>query len=277
MRAAFDPQRSLAYHPSVQHPIQIPSSTVQFLRVFLATLVLAVGVGHADPSYFEHLLKNGEVLYSQRKQELIIRHFFKDRRDGFFVDVGCFHWKKSSTTCYLERLLGWSGIGIDAQEKFGPEWKKYRPRSKFFAYAVTDKSGETITFYLTGDDSDTKTGGTSSTETTNLEIWQKQMELEIRETTVPTITLNDLLDREGVEKIDFLSMDINGAEPVALKGFDIKRFKPELVCVEASRHRREELLEYFHRNGYKRIDEYLEHDRVDWYFTPDNTALDDQL
>ena len=34
--------------------------------------------------------------------------------------------------------------------------------------------------------------------------------------TVPTITLNDLLDREGVKVIDLLSMDIEQHEPQAL-------------------------------------------------------------
>jgi FkbM family methyltransferase len=260
----------MGYRDRRRNPAPKPSRAF-----FMAVIVcFTFGAGHVQASPFDDLLDSGQVLYSQRKQELIIRHFFKDRTDGFFVDVGCFHWKDSSTTCYLERHLDWSGIAIDAQEKFRPEWEKYRPKSKFFAYAVTDKSGETITFYLTGDDSDTRTGGTSSTETTNLEKWQKKVEMEVRETTVPTITLNDLLDREGVEKIDFLSMDINGAEPIALRGFDIKRFKPELVSVEANVHRREELLEYFEENGYSRIDEYLEHDRIDWYFKPKNTVDD---
>jgi FkbM family methyltransferase len=231
-------------------------------------VLLAVPRAHADDAYFEDLLKNGESLYAQHRQEAVIRHFFKDRREGFFVDVGCFHWKKSSTTCYLERHLDWSGIGIDAQEKFRAGWEKYRKRSKFFAYAVTDKSGETITFYKAGDDNTPTNGGISSTETTNIEILQERMEFEVEETTVPTITLNDLLDQEGVEKIDFLSMDINGGESVALKGFDIQRFEPDLVHIEASLHRQDELLAYFNENGYKRIDRYLKHDHINWYFTP---------
>ena len=42
-----------------------------------------------------------------------------------------------------------------------------------------------------------------------------------REVMVPTITLNDLLPKHGLEKIDFLSMDIELSEPKALAGFDI--------------------------------------------------------
>jgi hypothetical protein len=52
-----------------------------------------------------------------------------------------------NTTYYLEKHLGWSGIGVDALHEYGPAWKEDRPNSKFFAYAVTERSGETVTFY----------------------------------------------------------------------------------------------------------------------------------
>ena len=127
-----------------------------------------------------------------------------------------------------------------------------------------DKTGETITFF--------QARGLSAAEidTKNLEAWQEQLEgLEPRGVEVPTITINDLLDREGVTKIDFLSMDINGAEPIALAGFDIERFAPKLVHVEASPHRHAELKAYFAEHDYVRIDEYLEHDRINWYYRRD--------
>ena len=85
---------------------------------------------------------------------------------------------------------------------------------------------------------------------------------------VPTITLDDLLDRSGVKKIDFLSMDIEGAEPLALAGFDIERFHPALVCIEVNLPVREEIHAYFLSHGYERIDAYKKHDRVNWYYRP---------
>ena len=93
---------------------------------------------------------------------------------------------------------------------------------------------------------------------------------EPRTITVPTITLNKVLDDRGIEKIDFLSMDIEGAEPMALAGFDIQRFRPRLVCIEAhtSPEQEQQLMKYFEVNGYQRLDEYLDHDIVNWYFAP---------
>ena len=57
-------------------------------------------------------------------------------------------------------------------------------------------------------------------------------------------------------------------EPEALAGFDIERYRPELVCIEAGRTTRARLLAYFNRHGYERIEGYLAHDSLNWYFRP---------
>lgn len=87
-------------------------------------------------------------------------------------------------------------------------------------------------------------------------------ELVCRETT----TLDTLLEQQGAEKIDFLSMDIEGAELAALKGFDIKRFLPELCCIETSK--RDAVVQYFESNGYELIEKYLKADKINLYFRP---------
>ena len=99
-------------------------------RFLLLALVVGGAVGLAQvttscaESERDDILTKGEKLYSQMNEELIIRHFFDDRRDGFFLDVGAFDWKKASTTLYLERHLGWSGIAIDAQKIHAEGYRK---------------------------------------------------------------------------------------------------------------------------------------------------------
>jgi FkbM family methyltransferase len=216
------------------------------------------GCTKEDP--LEQILEKGTSVYARDKEEPIIRDFFRDRRDGVYVDIGCYDYKEFSTTFYLEEHLGWTGIGVDAQTRYEAGWKQHRPRSKFFAYAVTDKSGETITFY--------QADGLSSTEHENIEKWQKLHQFEPKVITVPTITISDLLDREGVKEFDFLSMDINGGEAVALLGFDIARFRPELVHIEVHPHHKDEIATYFEKHGYERIEKYVPYDKTNWYYTP---------
>jgi hypothetical protein len=84
----------------------------------------------------------------------------------------------------------------------------------------------------------------------------------------PTITLDDLLTREKVTKIDLLSIDIELGEPKALKGFDVERFRPALVCIEAHPEVRQQILDYFARHQYVVVGRYLRADTENLYFSP---------
>ena len=70
-----------------------------------------------------------------------------------------------------------------------------------------------------------------------------------QERTVSTITLNDLLPRAGFTRVDFLSMDIELAEPKALACFDLARYRPRLAVVEAHPDVRQQIIDYFADRG----------------------------
>jgi len=212
-----------------------------------------------------NILETEKKLYSQFDEELIIRDFFGDRRDGFFLDVGCGPPTVRSTTYYLEKHLGWRGIGVDALPEYAGPWKRDRPKSRFFAFLVTDHADTHDPFYRSAIE------GLSSTQQDRpfqAPGSDEEVLLEGSEISLPTITLNKLLEEAGVEKIDFLSMDIEGSEPPALAGFDIKRFAPQLICIEAAPVTQEPIRAYFEANGYERIERYEAYDAVNWYFTP---------
>ena len=202
----------------------------------------------------------GKSLYSQGREELVIRDFFKDRRGGVFLDVGCASPIANSNTYYLEKHLGWTGIGVDALPDFAAAWQKKRPGSKFFNYLIADHADASVPFYRA------ELKGISSS--------QKHIQgpagdaVKTEEIHVPMTTLNKLLDTNGVARIDFLSMDIEGAEPPALAGFDIERFKPQLVCIETKPPNRDQILKYFTDHGYRRLERYLPYDKTNWYFKP---------
>lgn len=200
-----------------------------------------------------------QKMYSLFDEELIIRDFFQDARGGFFVDVGCAWPIASNNTYYLEKHLGWRGIAVDALPDYGPMWLKQRPGTPFFNFIVTDHSGGLESFYRAG------WAGLSSLKKDRVMKGERVHQQEIK---VPTITLNDLLARNGVERIDFLSMDIEEAEPLALAGFAIEKYRPALVCIEATTAVRERLLAYFAAHGYERLEKYLAHDLANWYFAP---------
>jgi hypothetical protein len=85
---------------------------------------------------------------------------------------------------------------------------------------------------------------------------------------VPTITLDDLLTAGGISTIDFMSMDIELSEPKALAGFDLVRYQPRLVCIEAHPETRQAILDYFAIRGYTVVGKYLRLDNTNLWFMP---------
>ena len=200
----------------------------------------------------------GKALYSQSQEELIIRDFFQDRKNGVFLDVGAATPVRNSNTCYLERHLDWSGIAIDALPEYAESWKRRRPKSKYFNYIVTDHADTVEPFYRS------ELPGISAVEKPLRGPAGKERSFE--ELEVPTTTLTGLLDDNGVEKVDFMTIDIEGHEPQALRGFDIDRFQPELVCIEAKPKNREFIAQYFSEHRYEQIEKYLDYDQTNYYF-----------
>jgi hypothetical protein len=52
-------------------------------------------------------------------------------------------------------------------------------------------------------------------------------------TTRPVRTLATLIDEAGLQAIDFLKIDVEGAEADVLAGMDFERFRPRVILVEA--------------------------------------------
>lgn len=203
--------------------------------------------------------KYGPGRFSENEEEWIIRDFFKDKRNGVFVDVGAGHYGSNSNTYYLERQLGWSGLAIEPLRHFEADYIKHRSRARFLPFFVSDVSDQQIKMYTLGE----MFAGSSSDPSFVARFGENA-----REVTVPTITLDDLLEREQVQAFDFMSMDIELSEPKALAGFSIERYRPALVCIEAHPEVRQQILDYFTRHHYVIVAKYLRVDEKNLYFTP---------
>lgn len=194
---------------------------------------------------------------SEHAEEWIVRDFFKDERGGVFVDVGAYHHQRFSNTYYLETKLGWSGVAIEPQVTFAAGYKQYRPRTTFVPLFVSDVSNRQATLYV----------GASDTVASGVREFTESFG-QVTATPVTTSTLDDVLDRLGIERVDFLSIDIELAEPQALAGFSIARFKPRLVAIEAHPPVRQQILDYFARHQYVLAGRYWQTDDENLWFAP---------
>ena len=226
------------------------------IAVFVAVAFLVIP---ANSDALQLAARYGPNKHSEGPEEWIIRDFFRDRRGGFFVDVGANHYRSTSKTFYLETALGWRGLAVEPQREFADGYARHRPNTKFLPFFVSDVSNEQAKLYVLS---------WNRTVTSGRKEFVERFGSNPAEVTVPTITLNDLLQAEGVHQIDFMNIDIELWEPKALAGFDVARYRPELVCIEALPEVRQFILDYFVRHGYVILGKYLRADTENLYFTP---------
>jgi FkbM family methyltransferase len=198
----------------------------------------------------------GQALYSQDDEETLIRAFFHDRRSGVFLDVGAGDPIRHSTTYYLEKHLGWTGIAVDAIAEYAEAYAKERPGTRFFTYFVGGTSDSTHDFFV----SEERNFSSATGADPRGGVYEKRK--------VPSIALDDLLGREKIGHLDFISMDIEGCEPLALAGLDMARWRPELVCVEiSSPELGHAIAEYFALRGCREVSAYRAVDGINRYYT----------
>lgn len=189
--------------------------------------------------------------YSQYGEDYLIWEFFENKESGFFVDVGAFDGKHISNTYSFEQK-GWEGICVEPNPDYFELCRVNRPGSHCVNAACGAESG-TIVLNMdkTGLFSSTVDCGESKSLNQHYGVLKKEPELAA--TQVQMITLNSILEEIGVkeDQIDFVSIDVEGAELSVLDGFNLEKYKPRLLVMETSTEKSlEEITAYLIKRGY---------------------------
>ena len=166
------------------------------------------------------------ISYAQRYEDLHLARCFGERASGFYIDIGAGHpvYDNVSFAFYLR---GWSGITIEPNPWLAQLSQAVRPRDKRFQSLVGATAGQ-ATYYLVED-----YHGLSTTIASHAQAAQAEFGKSAQTMTVPVTTLRTLCEQHAPAAIDFLKIDVEGAEPDVLAGGDWQRFRPKVVVVEA--------------------------------------------
>jgi FkbM family methyltransferase len=165
------------------------------------------------------------VSYSQNFEDVMLARCFPGPR-GFYVDVGANDPDIDNVTrTFYER--GWSGINIEPLASNFARLKKRRSRDINLHLAAGEQDGS-ITFYEIG-----KWHGYSTTDA-GIAAQHRKDGLKVVEHKTPLRRLASIFDEHAKGKsIDFLSVDVEGAELSVLAGADLKRHRPKLILAES--------------------------------------------
>lgn len=165
--------------------------------------------------------------YSQNGEDLVLAALMKPSEPGFYVDVGAHHPRRFSNTCYFYER-GWRGINIDALPGSMIPFRRERKRDINLEMGISKTGGELTYFNFTNP----AYNGFS----VELSAQRKEIQgLELVETVqVETHPLGSVLHQHLMsgQRIDFLSVDVEGFDLAVLESNDWNAFRPKLIVVE---------------------------------------------
>jgi FkbM family methyltransferase len=173
--------------------------------------------------YFAHYIKSiihRKIIYSNWSIDLAVDFFFKNKKKGIYIDVGCHLPLLNNNTLLLYRR-GWSGINIDLDYNAIDTFNFLRKRDTNIQTCISNNEEEKELFFF---------HSRSAKNTLNQQRGYGAREI----LKIQTKTLNSIIQKSTYadNEIDFLSLDVEGSELDVLKGFDIDKYKPKIIVAE---------------------------------------------
>ena len=183
-------------------------------------------------------LPYGQVAYGQNAEDLVLAKFLdarlkKRQLPGFYIDVGAHHPFRYSNTYYFYQR-GWTGLNIDADSQAVKLLKDFRPRDINIEALVGEaKRLKKVTYYVFND----RAFNTSDSLLAR-EIIKSGRATLLKKEKLPVQNLSNILEKylNKDQKIDFMSIDVEGFDYSVLKSNDFNRFRPNYLLIEDLAH-----------------------------------------
>ena len=166
-----------------------------------------------------------DLSYTQNLEDYHLSLAFAGQATGRYIDIGAGHPVADNVSCWFYQR-GWHGIVVEPQPELAALYARLRPRDKVVQALVGRTHGERDFFLVE------RLHGFSTT----IERYAQNAQalgVGYRSLRLPVVTLAALCETQGIREIDFLKIDVEGAEAEVLAGADFKRFRPKVVVAEA--------------------------------------------
>ena len=162
--------------------------------------------------------------HAQFGEDRIMERIFAGAEHGYCAEVGAYDGTTGSTTYLFERK-GWDCLLVEPIPWLAEKARECR--SLVVNCAASAHDGE-ATLYV----------GEQVEQMSSLGLTPAQRERigyaggAVKEITVPTTTLDTLLEEAGFPRLDFVTIDVEGHELDVLRGFTLERHRPRVVILE---------------------------------------------
>ena len=178
--------------------------------------------------YYRPKIFFSKKTYSMLGEDIFIDKFFKNKKTGFYVDVGAYHPLEGNNTNLLYKKK-WNGINIDVNPLSIKLFKYARKDDLNLNIGISNKKKIVKLYYRKK---------LNMLNTLSKKLAKIHFRNGFQQKTVKTNTLNNILELSKYKnrKIDFFNLDVEGHELNVLKSLNFKKYKPSLICIEIHNH-----------------------------------------
>jgi FkbM family methyltransferase len=166
-----------------------------------------------------------QLSYAQNLEDYHLDLMFVGQDAGTYVDVGGGHPVADNVSFWFY-LKGWRGLVVEPQQALADIYAHVRPRDHTVSCLAGQADGE-AEFHVVE-----KLHGFSSTVREHAQ-GAAEFGAAFKTVTKPTRPLAALITEAGLETIDFLKIDVEGAEAEVLAGMDFACQRPRVILLEA--------------------------------------------
>jgi len=223
------------------------------LRALLADTDFAEGKGRIRQQIWaiEKALGLHQGYFSQAGQDRFLEtQIFRGKRGGAFAEIGGYDGITGSNTLFFEMMRGWVGVVVEPVARHHEKAAGFR-RARCIRAAVAGAAGSRPFLDVTA--GLTQMGGLDanlSDQSRKAIAQDPQSAAETIE--VETRTLAQILDAAGLARLDYVSLDVEGAELEILESFPFERIAVTAWTVEAKGNA-QPIARLMQEKGYRRL------------------------
>ena len=178
--------------------------------------------------YYNIYIRNLKFFFnnSQFGEDKKILKLFNKKTNGTYLDLGCFHPIRQNNTLLFHRL-GWKGINIDLNPLSIELFNVARPNDINICGAISGKVGFKDLFF------DNELSSLNTINKNHTMFLKKAFnEIKLKKRKIKTTTINNILKKYKINKIDFMNIDIEGNELDVLKTINFSKIDIKVICIE---------------------------------------------
>jgi FkbM family methyltransferase len=163
--------------------------------------------------------------YAQNFEDVMLWRALSHIRRGFYIDIGAQDPIVDSVSlAFYEH--GWHGLHVEPTPYYAEMLRQQRPGDTIIQAAVGD-GPSIIQFYEIP-------GSGISTADANIAAQHRERGFDVREITVPCLTLSAIFDAAAEREIHWLKIDVEGFEQQVLSTWGSSSARPWIVVVEST-------------------------------------------